>query len=84
MDHSIVGMSVVDYSIISILFPLFPFRSLEAYGFIEIFSGTGWVTKQMKAEGIPTASFDMNLGDPLPNKQDAMDILSDSGFALPS
>ena len=66
------------------LFPSFPFVSSEAYGFIEIFSGAGWVSKQMKADGIPTATFDVMLGQPLPNKQDAMDILSDSGFALPS
>lgn len=54
----------------------------EAYGFLELFSGTGWVTKQFKAEGIPTASFDILLGDAVPGKQDAMNLLSDAGFSL--
>ncbi|CAK9011436.1 Uncharacterized protein SCF082_LOCUS11092 [Durusdinium trenchii] len=47
----------------------------EAYEFIELFSGTGWVTKVMKANGIPTASFDILLGEHFPGKQDAMLVL---------
>lgn len=58
--------------------------TLEAYGFIEVFSGKGFVSKHMRVNGIPTAAFDLELGKPLPGKQDAMDILSDSGFAFSS
>ena len=36
----------------------------------------------MKANGIPTASFDIRLGEPKGGKQDAMDLLSDAGFAF--
>ncbi|CAK9003435.1 unnamed protein product [Durusdinium trenchii] len=51
----------------------------ESIEFIEVFSGDGWVSKCMKANGIATVSFDIRLGDPLPGKQDAMDLLSDAG-----
>lgn len=54
----------------------------QAYGFIEIFSGQGWVTKHMKANGVPSASFDIDLGKPVEGKQDAMDILTDPGFSF--
>ena len=54
----------------------------QAYGFLEVFSGDAWVSKCMKANGIPTASFDVRYGDPKPGKQNAMDILSDAGFSL--
>ena len=40
------------------------------------------MSKCMKANGIATVSFDIRLGDPLPGKQDAMDLLSDAGFSL--
>lgn len=36
----------------------------------------------MKSRGIPSCSIDLNMGDPAPGKQDAMDLLSDSGFAF--
>lgn len=54
----------------------------QAYGFIEVFSGVGWASKMMRANGVPTASFDITYGAPLEGKQDAMDILSDPGFSL--
>jgi hypothetical protein len=55
---------------------------LQAYGFLELFSGRGWASKIMKANGIPSASFDILLGEPIEGKQDAMNILSDAGFAF--
>ena len=54
----------------------------QAYGFLEVFSGDGWVSKCMRANGIPTASFDIRLGHPKPGKLDAMDILTDAGFSF--
>ena len=54
----------------------------EAYGFIEIFSGAGWVTKCMQANGIASCKFDINLSQPVEGKQDAMNILTDPGFAF--
>jgi len=53
----------------------------KAYGCIEVFAGAGWVTKVMRANGVATASFDIQLGNPLPGKQDAMDMLTDPGFS---
>ena len=55
---------------------------LQAYGFLEVFSGDGWVSKCMRANNIPTASFDIRFGDgPKPGKMDPMNLLSDAGFA---
>ena len=54
----------------------------QEFRFIEVFSGDGWVSKCMKAHGIPTASFDIRLGEPKEGKQDAMDLLSDAGFSF--
>ena len=55
---------------------------LQAYGFLEVFSGDGWVSKCMRANNIPTASFDIRFGDgPKPGKMDTMNLLSDAGFA---
>ena len=55
---------------------------LQAYGFLEVFSGDGWVSKCVKANSIPTASFDIRLGGvPNPGKMDPMNLLSDAGFA---
>ena len=36
----------------------------------------------MKHQGHPTAALDVIYGNPLPGKQDAMDMLSDPGFSL--
>lgn len=36
----------------------------------------------MKANGVPSASFDILNGTPTEGKQNAMDILSDAGFAF--
>ena len=57
----------------------------EAYGFIEVFSGDGWISRCMRTYGVPTAAFDVKLGTlgaPKVGKQNAMDLLSDSGFAF--
>ena len=55
---------------------------LQAYGFLEVFSGDGWVSKCVRANAIPTASFDIRLGGSFlkPGKMDPMDLLSDAGF----
>ena len=53
----------------------------KAYGCIEVFAGVGWITKVMRANGVATASFDIELGQKIPGKQDAMDMLTDPGFA---
>jgi len=57
---------------------------LQAYGFLEIFSGAGWVTKCMKANGVASAAFDVTYGSDfyMEGKQDAMNILSDAGFSF--
>ena len=50
---------------------------------MEVFSGAGWVSKAMRANGIPTASFDIKLGSAFEEgKQNHMDLLSDAGFAF--
>ena len=36
----------------------------------------------MKVNGIPSANFDVEYGSPMEGKQDAMNLLSDSGFAF--
>lgn len=36
----------------------------------------------MKAKGYSVASLDIMYGDPKPEKQNAMDLLSDAGFAF--
>lgn len=54
----------------------------QAYGFLELFSGRGWCTKLMKVNGIPSANFDVEYGSPMEGKQDAMNLLSDSGFGF--
>lgn len=54
----------------------------EAYSFVELFAGEAWVSRVMRAGGHPTASLDINIGAPLPNKQNAYDLLTDSGFLL--
>ncbi|CAL1131372.1 unnamed protein product [Cladocopium goreaui] len=54
----------------------------EAYGFLEFFCGQAWVSTVMRASGVPTAQFDISLGNPKQGKQDAMDLLTPSGFSL--
>ena len=36
----------------------------------------------MKVNGMPSANFDVEYGSPMEGKQDAMNLLSDSGFAF--
>lgn len=54
----------------------------QDYGFIEVFAGDAWVSKCMKANGIPTASFDIRFGAPREGKMDAQNLLSDAGFSF--
>ena len=53
----------------------------QAYSFIELFCGEAWVSKVMRAGGHCTASLDIRLGEALPGKQNAYDLL-DPGFAF--
>lgn len=55
----------------------------QAYDYVEFFAGRGWVTECMAASGRTTAKFDILLGNPQPQKQDAMDLTSPSGFWFP-
>lgn len=59
-------------------------ETLKTYGFVEVFSGDGWVSRCVRANGIPTASFDIRLSQQVEGKQNAMDILSDAGFSFSS
>ena len=52
----------------------------QAYDFIELFSGEGWLTRTLGAAGKSTAAFDILLGNPEPGKQDVMDLTTPSGF----
>lgn len=50
-----------------------------------MFGGEAWISKCMRANGVPTATFDIRLGHTLPQiegKQDAMDLLTDAGFSF--
>lgn len=55
---------------------------MQAYGFIEVFSGEGFLANCIKANGVPVARFDIRLGQPQPGKQDPMNLLDDAGFAF--
>lgn len=52
----------------------------QAYGFLEFFCGEAWISRVMRAEGVQTASFDINLGRPEHDKQNAMNLLTCAGF----
>ena len=54
----------------------------QAYGFLEFFCGQAWVSTVMRASGVSTAQFDISLGNPKQGKQDAMDLLTPSGFSF--
>ena len=54
----------------------------QAYGFLDFFCGQAWVSTVMRSTGVPTAQFDISLGNPKPGKQDAMDLLTPSGFSF--
>mmetsp|Transcript_45325 Transcript_45325/g.98649 ORF Transcript_45325/g.98649 Transcript_45325/m.98649 type:complete len:227 (+) Transcript_45325:158-838(+) len=54
----------------------------EAYEFVEIFAGEAWVSRVMRSSGRRTASLDIMFGDPLPGKQNVMDLTTPSGFCL--
>ena len=54
----------------------------QSYGFLEFFCGEAWVSTVMRGNGVPTASFDINLGNPRSGKQNAMDLLTPAGFSF--
>lgn len=54
----------------------------QKFDVVELFAGKAWVSRCMKQCGQSVASFDIDFGEPLPGKQNAMDLLSDAGFAL--
>lgn len=56
----------------------------QSYDFAELFCGQAWVSRCMRTAGHRTAMLDISLGRPNDDlkKQDAMDLLSDSGFAF--
>ena len=58
------------------------FRPGQKYDFVELFAGQAWVSRCMKAKGYSVAALDVMYGDPEPGKQNAMDLLSDAGFAF--
>lgn len=53
----------------------------QSYGFLEYFCGYGWVSMVMRSQGVETASFDINLGNPEEGKQNNMDLTCPAGFA---
>ena len=55
---------------------------LQVYDSVELFAGTGWVTRCMKLAGSKAAALDINLGNALPGKQAAMDLTSPAGMAF--
>lgn len=50
---------------------------------MELFAGRGWVTDTMASSGRSVAKLDILLHDPMPNKQNFMDLTTDSGFWPP-
>ena len=52
----------------------------QAYDYVELFAGRGWVCDSMAMSGKATARFDILFGEPEPNKQNNMDLTTDSGF----
>ncbi len=74
----VVNVALI-YSFNSTLLTAF---SMQAYGFIEVFSGEGFLANCIKANGVPVARFDIRLGQPQPGKQDPMNLLDDAGFAF--
>lgn len=53
----------------------------QKFEVVELFAGKAWVSRCMKQCGQSVASFDIDFGEPRPGKQNAMDLLSDAGFA---
>ena len=49
----------------------------EAYSFVELFCGEGWVSKVMRAGGHGVASLDIRLGEGFQGKENACDLLTD-------
>lgn len=58
-----------------------PWLPAQKYDFIELFAGQAWVSRCVKHRGYSVAALDIAYGEPLEGKQDAMNLLSDAGFA---
>lgn len=53
----------------------------QAYGFVELFAGAGWISRCMRNANITTASFDIEYTKHVErNKQDHMDLCTAAGF----
>ena len=76
----VLGLAMCKLSLVYLMVCLL---AAQTFDYMEIFSGEGWVTRTMGSSGMATASFDILLGDPKPNKQDCMDLTTDSGFWFP-
>ena len=57
-------------------------RLWQSYSFVEIFCGEAWCSRCMRTAGYATAQMDISLTNPerKPNKQNEMDLLTESGF----
>lgn len=53
---------------------------LEAYTFVELFCGEGWVSRIMRTSGCCTASLDIRLATAREGKQNPFDLTTDAGF----
>ena len=75
-------MSLGD-SLISISGTLSCVCPAQKYDFIEFFAGKAWVSRIMKYKGYSVAALDIMYGEDVPHgKQNAMDLLTDAGFAF--
>ena len=55
----------------------------QAFDYVELFAGRGWVTDTMASSGCAVAKLDILFHDPKQNKQNFMDLTTDSGFWPP-
>lgn len=55
---------------------------MQAYDFVELFAGKGFVSACVKGAGFSTASLDITYHQALPQKQNFMDVLTPAGMAL--
>lgn len=62
--------------------PQQPHSSLQAYDFVELFAGAGVTSSVLRKAGKSCASLDLEHHRPEEGKQNYMDLLSPSGFAL--
>lgn len=56
----------------------------QAYGFVEVFAGFGWISAYMRANGRGVASMDILYGETMgPGEQNRWDLTTDAGFLKP-